>query len=72
MTIPKDIRRIKHIEVGDEVLFVLEGNRVDFFKMSEESIESYAGLWAKSKEDAVSEVKKIRKDSDMRLKRLGL
>ena len=72
VTIPKDIRKMKEIDIGDEVLFTLVGNKVDFLKVSEEPLESFAGIWRKSNEGAVNEVRRSRRASDRRSTRLGI
>ena len=44
VTIPKDIRRVHRISVGDEVLFSIEGDKVDFMKLErEKTIKDLAG-----------------------------
>jgi len=74
VTIPKDIRKIQDIKVGDTVLFALEGDKIDFFKMNrKELIKSIAGMWKdKIKGSSIDYVKEIRKGWAKREKRLGL
>ncbi len=49
VTIPKDIRKLKNINVGDTVLFTLEGERVDFIKMDQKMlVRETAGIWRSS------------------------
>ncbi len=64
VTIPKDVRTIKEIKVGDTVFFTIEGDKVDFFKMKREAlIKECAGSWKeKLKIDSVNYVKKMRKE----------
>jgi len=61
VTIPQDVRRIHSISVGDTVLFAIEGDRVDFFKMKRETIlKEAAGCWKKMKESGVEFVRNVR------------
>ena len=64
VTIPKDIRKVKDIKIGDTVFFALEGCKVDFFKMKrEELIKECAGSWKDTiKVDSVTYVKEMRKE----------
>ncbi len=72
MTIPKDVRRIHQIAVGDTVLFAIEGNKVDFMKMERDTIlTEAAGSW-KVAESGVDYVRKIRSGWARRQKRVGL
>ena len=62
VTIPRDVRRIHGISVGDTVLFAIEGDRVDFFKMEREAIlKEAAGCWkGRMKESGVEFVRSMR------------
>lgn len=74
VTIPKDIRRIQGINVGDTVLFSIDGDKVDFFKMNRDNIlAEAAGSWKGIvKESGVHYVRSIRAGWSNRRKRLGL
>lgn len=74
VTVPRDIRRVQGIEIGDTVLFAIEGTRVDFFKMGTDKIlAEAAGAWkGKVKESGVEYVRGIRAGWARRRKRLGL
>ena len=74
VTIPRNIRRIQNINIGDTVLFAIEGGRVDFLKMNRQKILSeIAGSWkGKIKESSIDYVKEIRLGWSTRRKRLGL
>lgn len=74
MTIPRDVRRIHDINIGDTVLFAIEGKKVDFFKMERAAIIlEMAGAWKdKVKRSSVEEVRELRKTWEKRTKRLGL
>ncbi len=72
VTIPKDIRRIQDIEVGDTVLFAIEMDKVHFLKLKrEEALTSVIGIW-KNKGTGAEYVKKIRGEWKKREQRLGL
>ena len=72
VTIPKDVRRIHDVKVGDTVLFAIEGNKVDFVKMTKEDvIKEVAGRW-KDEKKGTDFVKGIRKGWSNRMKRLGI
>lgn len=74
VTIPKDIRKVHHINVGDTVLFTMEGYKVDFVKLKQEEILRDAfGSWkSEVNESSVDYVRKMRKEWRKRSQRLGL
>jgi len=74
VTIPRDIRRIKDIKVGDTILFAVEGERIDFLKMERNKIlDELAGSWkGKIKENSVEYVRKMRTGWKKRTERLEL
>ncbi len=73
VTIPRDIRRIQGISIGDTILFAIEGDKVDLVKMDQSKIiEEMFGSWKDVKEDSLTYVRSIRKGWSDRSKRLGL
>ncbi|MBI4152122.1 AbrB/MazE/SpoVT family DNA-binding domain-containing protein [Candidatus Woesearchaeota archaeon] len=74
VTIPKDVRTIQDINVGDTVFFSIEGGRIDFFKMKRESLlKETAGIWnGLIKEDSVKYVTKTRESWKRRSQRVKL
>ncbi len=74
VTIPRDVRVIQGISEGDTVLFVIEGNKVDFLKIEKEKIiEETAGSWkGVVKESSIEYVRQLRKGWAKRAKRLGI
>ena len=60
LTLPKDIRELKNFKVGDKVLFVVEGEKIDLVKVDKSIIKNAAGLWADLKESGQEYEKKIR------------
>ena len=61
VTLPKDIRELKHLEVGDKVLFVNQGERVDMIKIDKAIIKKAAGLWNTEKETGLEYERRLRK-----------
>jgi len=60
VTLPKDVREIKNLHVGDKVLFAMEGERVDIVKVGKDVIAEAAGLWAGLKETGVEYERRLR------------
>ena len=69
VTLPKDVRELKHFKIGDEVLFVVDDDRIDIVKMDKEIIKVAAGLWKGMKEDGLSYERRIRKEWERRERR---
>ncbi len=61
VTLPKDIREVKNLHVGDRVLFVVEGNRIDLVRLDRGVIKAAAGLWVGEKETGVEYQRRVRK-----------
>ena len=61
VTLPKDIRELKNFRVGEKVLFVVEGNKVDLIKMDKNIVRETAGLWADIKETGLEYERRLRK-----------
>ena len=66
VTLPKDVRELKHFKVGDEVLFVVDDDSIDIVKMDKEIIKAAAGLWRGMKEDSLAYERRIRKEWEKR------
>ncbi|MBI4016748.1 MAG: AbrB/MazE/SpoVT family DNA-binding domain-containing protein [Candidatus Aenigmarchaeota archaeon] len=60
VTLPRDVREIKDLNVGDKVLFVVEGERVDLVKLDKNVVKAAAGLWTGMKETGVDYERRIR------------
>ncbi|HLF54408.1 MAG TPA: AbrB/MazE/SpoVT family DNA-binding domain-containing protein [Candidatus Nanoarchaeia archaeon] len=67
VTLPKDVREIKGLRVGDKVLFVVEKDRVDLVKMDKGIIDAAAGLWKDAKETGLEYEKRVRKQWKKRI-----
>ncbi len=74
VTIPKDVRRVRGIEIGDTVFFALEEGRTNFFKIGQEQLlREAAGMWkGKIKGSSKEYVQKLRQEWSPRLKKMGL
>jgi len=73
VTIPKDVREMKGIKVGDKIVFSIEGDRIEVFKMEKEIAEKAFGSWeGKMKGSSVAYVRKLRREWSKRGKRLGI
>ena len=70
VTIPKDVRIMQNIEIGDTIVFSLEGNRVELMKLKEDILEKAFGSWTDTKESGVEYTKKMRKEWEIREKRI--
>ena len=74
VTIPKDIRRIHGIKIGDTVLFAVEGDKIHFMNMDREKIlTEISGSWKNEiTGSSTAYVKKLRSGWSKRTKRLGI
>ena len=74
VTIPRDIRRLHDIKVGDTVLFAIEGEKIHFMSMDKDKIiTEIAGSWKNHvKGSSLDYVKEIRAGWNKRAKRLGI
>jgi len=61
VTLPRDVREFKNFRVGEKVLFVVEGNRVDIIKIDKNIVKEAAGLWAGIKETGIEYETRLRK-----------
>ena len=61
VTLPKDIRELKDFRVGEKVLFVVEGDKIDLLKMDKNIVKEAAGLWAGMKETGTEYESRLRK-----------
>ena len=69
VTIPRDVRELKRLKEGDEVIFAIEGTKVELVKLDKEVMKRAAGLWTETKETGVSYENRIRKTWTKRFKR---
>jgi len=62
ITLPKDVREIKNFHVGEKVMFVVEGDKVDIIKLDKDIIKQTAGLWEGLNETGQEYERRVRKD----------
>lgn len=62
VTLPKDLRELKNFRVGEKVLFVVEGDRIDLIKMNKNIVKETAGLWSDMKETGMEYENRLRKE----------
>jgi len=67
VTLPRDVRELKDLNVGDKVLFVVEGERIDLVKMDKNVVRAAAGLWSGIKETGLEYERRLRKGWRKRL-----
>lgn len=70
ITLPKDIRKMVGVKEGDEVMFVIEDNKVVLVKSRDDPIMAAAGIWKDIKETGVEYQKRVRQQWRKRQKRL--
>lgn len=71
ITIPKEIREVKDLRVGDTLSVSFHDEVIELRKFSRERLRFFFGTW-KTKEDSVKTIRHIRDESEQRMKRLGL
>lgn len=71
VTIPKDVRKRENIKVGDELVVESRAGEVVLKKKDLNAFLALAGAWGKG-ESGLKAVRRIRRESEKRLKRLGL
>ena len=74
ITLPREVREIADIKIGDKLLVSMENSDIRIKHLSPETIiEKTFGSWkGLVKGDSVAYVKKIRAESMQRAKRMGL
>ena len=60
VTLPRDVREMKGFHVGDNVIFVLDGERVELMSGNKDVVHAAAGLWD-SKETGLEYESRLRK-----------
>ena len=61
ITLPKDVRHMKNLKVGDRVLFVVKEDTIELKKMSNSLIQETAGLWKELEKTGLEYQKEVRK-----------
>ena len=60
ITIPKYLRELKKFHVGEKVMFVVQGDKVDIVKLDKDIIKQVAGLWDGLNENGQEYERRIR------------
>lgn len=71
ITVPRDIRELAGINVGDTIIITTEDHEIKMKKAAKDIIEKSFNIW-KDVKDSVKYIRKIRKEAEDRLKRLRI
>jgi len=71
ITLPKDIREMKKINIGDKFIVTVEDDEIVMRMIKSKMLERSFGAWGKGK-SGVEFVRKTRDEAEKREKRLGL
>lgn len=69
ITIPKDVRKAVGVKEGDEIMFIVDGDKVKLTKVKDDIIQRTAGIWGDIGETGVEYQRRIRKGWSRRLKK---
>jgi|SRR3989338_2485056 len=72
LTIPKDVREVQGIKIGDKVLFSVENNKVEISKFKNNVVEDAFGAWKGKVEPGSNYVKKIRSEWKIREEKMNI
>lgn len=61
ITLPRDVRELKHISMGDEIMFLMDNNRVEITKREKSAVMATAGLWSDGEETGIEYERRLRK-----------
>lgn len=62
VTIPREVREMEDLRVGDTVLFAIEDHKIHLVKCDKDIITKAAGLWAGMKETGLEYERRLRKE----------
>jgi len=71
ITLPKDIRKIINVKEGDDIIFLVEDDKVFLTKSKENQVMAAAGIWKNIKENGEQYQKRIRGQWKKRQKELN-
>lgn len=71
ITLPRDVRKVAGIKEGDEIMFVVEDNRVFLSKLNEDPVLAAAGIWKGVKKTGAQYQRRMREQWKKRAKRLN-
>lgn len=72
ITVPKEIRKMIQLKLGDEMLVRADKDDIILRKIRKDASERAFGIWTEMKGSSVAYVRKMRQGSEKRRKRLGL
>lgn len=70
ITLPKDVRKIINVKEGDEVMFIVDSDKVLLTRPKEDPVMAAAGIWKGIKETGVEYQKRVRAGWKKRQKQL--
>ncbi|HKZ63732.1 MAG TPA: AbrB/MazE/SpoVT family DNA-binding domain-containing protein [Thermoplasmata archaeon] len=70
VTVPRDVRDLKRLKEGDQVIFAIDGERVELHKADEDVIAAAAGIWTRTREGGVRYERSSRRKWAIRQKRV--
>ena len=63
VTLPREVREMENLHIGDKVAFVVEDkHRIHLVKISKDVIREAAGLWVGMKETGLVYERRLRKE----------
>ncbi len=71
ITLPKDVRELENIHVGDKLILIVENDEIVMRKLKGKVIEKCFGLWGPGL-SGIEYIKSIRRGWDKRLKRMNV
>lgn len=71
ITLPRDVREVKKLKEGDEVIFVFEDDKVVLQKVDKDPVLAAAGIWKGMKETGAEYQKRMRSQWKKRQKALN-
>ena len=72
LTIPKDVREIHNVKIGDKIIFSINGSKVEIAKLNRDSLEDSFGAWKGKVEPGTNYTKKIRSEWRIRSEKLDV
>ena len=69
ITLPKDVRKVIGLKEGDEVVFIIDGDKVRLVKSDEDIIKRTAGIWGDIGMTGQEYQRRIRKGWSRRLRK---
>jgi len=71
VTIPRDVRLVHNISIGDTLVFSSEGEKIEVLKFKQDALERAFGLWSGLKETGIDYKRRVRNEWKQREQRLN-